>query len=305
MPGSAPGYLVRRRVTQDPDVPDFSVLGPALVGVVHPPKYSTLVRLFGERGRPADLGRGALVVVDVASGGRSESILKRVRMFRAQHPGCVIVGRLSSENRRDKPRVIPSTAALRAILTDVPATASEWRSALCTSDQFPEDVARWLRSVREDWLAASWIVRGILFAGESTSSWLRQRSLSATWARSVLRRSGLGSVSAWIRHRRGLDAVQKIQRHPDWTFDRIAYACGFGQAAQVNHLLSRLYAVTPSEVRRTIGWEWLLARALQSALKRTPVHQAVGGLDDCVPARGHPAGRHPVPRHEGSPEGAL
>ena len=271
MHSSAASRLIQRGLWPPKEGSDSSGLWSGLIGVANPPTYSTLVPILDPKKSSASLCRGSIVVVDMAAGSSLEPLVERLGTLRAQHPGCVIVGRLSSETRQDKPRAIPPTSVLRTLLTHVPGAASEWRSVLCSSDLPAEEVGRWLRSLRPDWCVASWLVQGIIANGESARSWLREQSFPVSWARAVLKRSGLGSISAWIRHRRGLDVVQRIQRHPDWTFDRVAYRCGYAQAAQINHLLGRLYRVTPSEVRRTIGWEWLLARALRSALRQVPI----------------------------------
>jgi hypothetical protein len=75
------------------------------------------------------------------------------------------------------------------------------------------------------------------------------------------RKRGLASTVRWLRVARGLRAALHLQADPCRPLHAHALDMGFADHSGLSQLLWRAFHLRPSEVRGTLGWEWMLDRA--------------------------------------------
>jgi hypothetical protein len=113
---------------------------------------------------------------------------------------------------------------------------------------------------------------------------LRRIGASESGTRSRFQKKRLPPPRAWCGLARGLRTALSIQGAPDAALTRIAGALGYRDHTALSKQVRLVFAVQPSEIRGTLGWEWLLDRwwSIRAAGRDVPeplkLRHKAGGL---------------------------
>ncbi len=81
---------------------------------------------------------------------------------------------------------------------------------------------------------------------------------SSRTARARFRKLALPSPSAWHHVARAIHAALTIQRIPNAPLFDLAMELGYSDHSSLSHQFVRLFGLRASQIRRLLGWEWLL-----------------------------------------------
>jgi transcriptional regulator GlxA family with amidase domain len=81
---------------------------------------------------------------------------------------------------------------------------------------------------------------------------------SARTARARFHKLALPSPSSWHHVARAIHAALMIQRIPHAPLFDLAMELGYSDHSSLSHQFMRLFGLRASQVRRLLGWEWLL-----------------------------------------------
>lgn len=87
---------------------------------------------------------------------------------------------------------------------------------------------------------------------------LRHAGESSRTARSRLRKLALPAPAHWHQVARAVHAALRLQRCPSESLFELAMQLGYSDHSALSHQLQRLFGMRSSQVRRLLGWEWLL-----------------------------------------------
>ena len=184
----------------------------------------------------------------------------------AQHiPSCPVVVILQvppEEGLLVATRLAP--LPLRAVVPRGPLMLPILRDALTDSAALPHRVVAWLRlrTVRLNPNLVELLEQLFTDAPEHAdlTSLLDAHRVPQATARFRLRKKSLPPPSQWFQLARALHAALRLQAEPDASMTAVAQKLGFADHSALAHLLRRSLGVRASEVRGTLGWEWLLHR---------------------------------------------
>jgi hypothetical protein len=89
---------------------------------------------------------------------------------------------------------------------------------------------------------------------------LRRIGASESGTRSRFQKKHLPSPRAWCGLARGLRTALRIQGAPDLALKGIAGSLGYRDHTALSKQVRLTFRIQPSEIRGTLGWEWLLDR---------------------------------------------
>lgn len=169
---------------------------------------------------------------------------------------------------------------LRAVVPHGPGMGSALREALTDPAALPQSVVAWLRlrSVRLNPNLADLIERLVAEAPKHPDAGrlLEACRIPQATARWRLRKRGLPPPSRWFQAARALHAALRLQAQPEASTTEIARQIGFADHSALIHLFRRSFGMGATEIRCTLGWEWLLDRWFHShaggnaSLRRRP-----------------------------------
>lgn len=142
------------------------------------------------------------------------------------------------------------------------------REALTDPAALPQSVVDWLRlrSVRLSPNLADLIERLVAEAPKHPDAGrlLEACRIPQATARWRLRKRGLPAPSRWFQAARALHAALRLQARPEASTMEIARQIGFADHSALIHLFRRSFGMGATEIRCTLGWEWLLDRWFHS-----------------------------------------
>lgn len=142
------------------------------------------------------------------------------------------------------------------------------RDSLTDPSTLAQGVVDWLqlRSIRLNPNQAD-LIQTIFAAAprhEDLTTLLDHHRIPQSSARFRLKKRGLPSPTRWFQLARAIHAALLLQARPDQSVASVARQLGFADHSALAHLLRRSLHVTATELRGTLGWEWLLERWLRS-----------------------------------------
>lgn len=142
----------------------------------------------------------------------------------------------------------PVAEALRRTLTmpmDLAADVTEWLALRLP--RLPPEVAELCRTIFRNGPAVPQLETLLARVGESSRT-----------ARARLRKLALPSPAHWHQAARALHSALCLQRSTSTPLFQLAMELGYSDHSALCHQLLRLFGMRASQVRRLLGWEWLL-----------------------------------------------
>lgn len=251
--------------SESPEFRDF----PFPVSRIQPP-YQSFEPIPDIGGLPAaHLAPGTILAMEVADPGRAWPFLPpSLRSLRAAVPTASVILRLPA---------VPDAAAmelahragqlhLRAVLLEGEPIEASLRRALTRAGDLSGDVFEWL-SLRRLSLAATTakflepMFREVL-SHRNVSQLTRPQDRAESTMRAHMRREGLPPPRDWLRCARSLHAALRLQAQPRVPVLTTALALGYTDHSQLSREISECFGVRPTDIRPTMGWEWLMDRWL-------------------------------------------
>jgi AraC-like DNA-binding protein len=205
--------------------------------------------------------KGALAVVRLERAEGTPQLLDAwLPAARRRHPWCTFVVQLLAFEERQAAAVllVAGRAGIRACVLGESIAQEQLRRNLCDPTGLEECVIDWL-------LHAS--AHGPVVGGELARGVFGQPPIGGA-ARAQLRALGLPSPLRWRQLVRALRTLLQLQANPALSIEAVALAGGFADHASLWRLTRTLFGITPSEVRGTMGWEWLADRWLRRFSRR-------------------------------------
>lgn len=230
-------------------------------------------RLIG--GLSADaLAAGTVLIMDVHPVPRDPATLESaLRAVKARLPSTPVLLRAAADID-DLLTLATIGGALRSqgvVLRGQPLAAA-LRAQLTRPSNLPEQVATWLASkgVRTAPALADLIRQIFARAPFHTeiSSLCREIGAVESSARFRCSKKRLPPPSRWLQAARALHASLRLQADPDRALLPLALELGYADHSALSHQIRRTFGVRPGEVRRVLGWEWLLDRWFLLARER-------------------------------------
>jgi AraC-like DNA-binding protein len=107
-------------------------------------------------------------------------------------------------------------------------------------------------------------------AYSDVSTLLQEVGTAASTARFRCRKKRIPAPGRWFHAARALHCALRLQAQPLRPLLPIALELGYADHSSLSHQLQRTFSVSPGQVRRTLGWEWLMLRWL--ALEAPHLH---------------------------------
>lgn len=220
-----------------------------------------------EEGSPSFDGTvesGTVLVIDLgragAVDGKTQAMLAGLRKFRREHPPVLMASRASAEvtEREMSMRALMRTVGVRVHLPRG-VNQNVLRQAVGRAGVLDIDVRVWLfhrfrpKGVAEHGLTSmlAEVVAGIDIDSES-------RRALGRWVKRV----GLPKLYDWEVVGRLIRALTVLQANPDYRIGALSRQFDFANGSTFSHVCRRLLATTPTRIRKTVGWEWLLTSFL-------------------------------------------
>lgn len=230
-------------------------------------------RLLG--GLTADALRpGCVLLMDVHPVPRDPAALESaIRAVKTRAPSTPVLLRAAADI--DDLLVLATLGAgLRTqgvVLRGQPLAAA-LRVQLTRPNNLPEQIGSWLnlKGVRMAPALADLIRQIFARAPFHTeiSSLCREIGAVESSARFRCAKKRLPPPSRWLQAARALHASLRLQADPDRALLPLALELGYADHSALSHQIRRTFGVRPGEVRRVLGWEWLLDRWLVLARER-------------------------------------
>lgn len=155
---------------------------------------------------------------------------------------------------------------VRAVLfRDEPITAP-LRKQLTRPPSLPDDVVDWLalRGTRLTPMTRHLIREIFVHAREyhEIVPLLRALGNPESSARFRCRKKRLPSPGRWLHVARALDSAFHIQAEPGRSLLSLARELGYADHSALSNQMLRVFRLRPGEIRRILGWEWLMERWL-------------------------------------------
>lgn len=237
----------------------------------HPP-YDRDRLLGGAVG--AGLPAGAVLIIDVHPVPQDRTTIESaLRAVKALAPSTPVVLRAAAD--------IDDLLALATMGSGLPTQgvllrgqdlAASLRTQLTRPHDLPEQVGEWLarKGIRTAPALADLIRQIFARAPRHTevSSLCREIGAVESSARFRCAKKRLPPPSRWLQAARALNATLRLQAEPDRPLLPLALELGYADHSALSHQIRRTFDVRPGEVRRVLGWEWLLDRWLERARDR-------------------------------------
>jgi AraC-like DNA-binding protein len=241
------------------------------------PPYETLEQRPTMAWSDALALRGYAVVWSIGGRGRQKTEL---RMLREKPPSLPLIVLLppAEEIRRALPvlHALPTLDARSVLPGSALGSPDRLRAVLALRPRsLPNAVGRYLERrgvLRTDRIRRE--VRRIIELAPDTKSITRLCRRMYTSRRTLGRHfsdHGLPVPSHWLQFARLLHVTVHLQDHPGAIF-RIAARFGYPDGFTMSNQMYRLIGVRPTEVRRLLGWEWVVESWLRREVER-------GGMD--------------------------
>lgn len=205
----------------------------------------------------------------------SRDLPEHMRYVRLNHPYCAIILVLA-----DQPaglwNVVNAHLGFHGLCLALPQArvgVDALRSPLRIKGAAPWQLANWLEAIcPEARLIAGPLGVFVHDAACNRGTWDTEGQLGPIEAllRKELKRLGLPTLRGLWRIGVGLEVVAQLQLWPLASVDRVAAPLSYEHPTSINHLLRRVFDVSPSEVRNKVGWEWLVWRALTRVARWRP-----------------------------------
>lgn len=226
-------------------------------------------------GIPRELPTGAVLILDVAPVPRDTTGLDdALRRVRASTPSTPVVLRTAADiDDLLRLATLGVTLPTQGVILRGQALPGALRGQLTRPRNLPEEVTSWLamKGVRMA-PALTDLIRQIFARAtrhSEISSLCREIGAVESSARFRCSKKRLPPPSRWLQAARALHACLRLQAHPDRALLPLALELGYADHSALSHQLRRTFQVRPGEVRRTLGWEWLLDRWFDRARERS------------------------------------
>lgn len=243
---------------------EFVVAPPAIVRVDAPYERLEPLARFPLVG-PADIKPGTIwLVVVPASPNGWPTAADWVLWLRSAY-ASVTIGLLLPE---DAAPLVPETTSaagaprVRAVLRHGEPIAPTLRDRLTRPVGLGAEVTDWLglRGLPLPPRVAAPIRALFDDGGRTMARALEPLSLSERTLRRYFARRGLPPPREWHAAARALRAVLCLQREPTASLLDVSFRTGYGDHSSLSRQIKRLFNLRPGEIRRTLGWEWVLER---------------------------------------------
>lgn len=220
------------------------------------------------------LPAGAVLIIDVHPVPKDPAAIEEaLRAVKALAPSTPVVLRAAAD--------IDDLLALATMGSGLPTQgvllrgqdlAASLRTQLTRPHNLPEQVSEWLsrKGVRTAPALAD-LIRQIFARAprhSEISSLCREIGAVESSARFRCAKKRLPPPSRWLQAARALNASLRLQAEPDRPLLPLALELGYADHSALSHQIRRTFDVRPGEVRRVLGWEWLLDRWLERARER-------------------------------------
>lgn len=220
------------------------------------------------------IGTGTVLIMDVHPIPEDPTVVARaLRSVKTMAPSAPVVLRAAAD--------IDDLLLLATIGSELPAQgvvlrgqnlAISLRSQLTRPHNLPEQVSAWLarKGVRTAPALAD-LIRQIFTRAphhSEISSLCREIGAVESSARFRCAKKRLPPPSRWLQAARALHASLRLQADPERALLPLALELGYADHSALSHQIRRTFGVRPGEVRRVLGWEWLLDRWLAAARER-------------------------------------
>jgi AraC-like DNA-binding protein len=215
---------------------------------------------------------GSLICIDVQDSSLHWLVLRDcVHELRSLYPIAPLI--LCLPDPTDSAAVALTSRAIslriRAVLVEPHSIYDALRESMTDPTNLDDDVSEWaLRriggsSTPETAHLLRYLIAQAVKSKGATSE--IQSSFSIRRARRCLARDGLPPPSSWRRVGKALETALAVQAEPNISLLEIAYRLGYSDQSSLSHQFRRLFELSPSAVRGTLGWEWLLERWFRRA----------------------------------------
>ena len=235
------------------------------LGAMFPP-YQRVVPLPAQGSDAAGLPHGTVLALRLCPDRGWPAVAASLPSIRARFPAfCVVLllERLTPEAMLFAPHAL--RLGVRAmVVAEVPLHA-QLAAVLPRPPALGPDVVEWLAmrglplsAVLSRIVAAMFDRAGVQ---SRVSRLLAELAETEITVRHRFRKRGVAPPVHWLRVARGLRAALHLQADPRRSLHAHALEMGFADHSALSQLLWRAFHLRPSEVRGTLGWEWMLDRA--------------------------------------------
>lgn len=254
------------RTVQHPQYPQYPQHPSRLTVSVTAPPYACFGRAIDASSiRPCDLCPGAIFGLEL--GARPwylEPLKCEVLHLRQHYPAVPVVLRLGEQLDIEAAHVIQVAAQLhvRGVIVD----GDPLRETLCRFLTEPVDLAadvvEWF-SLRRPTVPPQFVdlIQKVFRHGDTTAALQNLFSdlgESTRTARARCRKLALPPPGSWLQAARAVRAALSLQRAQSTPLLELAMDLGYSDHSALSHQLMRLFGVSASAIRCTLGWEWLL-----------------------------------------------
>lgn len=160
----------------------------------------------------------------------------------------------------------------RAVLFRGGEIPAALRQQMTQPASLPDDVVEWLamRGTRLTPMTAH-LIRQIFARAPDHSEvvpLLREMGNPESSARFRCRKKRLPSPGRWLHVARALRAAFRIQAEPDRPLLGLAHELGYADHSALSNQMQRIFRLRPGEIRKVLGWEWLLDRWLAAEAEK-------------------------------------
>lgn len=231
-----------------------------------PQRVTHLSRLSPER-----LAPGTLFLLEVGRPDAAWPILQRaVPRLRQTFRGIPLVLWLPEDGRVAELAQLSRRVGhlgVRAELMKFEPVASTLRAVLTNPMGLERDVVEWLsmRGVRLTPDLAYLLEQVFLLAPQyrTLAGILTALRVPASSVGAKFSKRRLPPPSTWLHLAHALHAALRLQAEPRESVFRVALELGYSDHSALSRQLIRNFRMRPSEIRETLGWEWLLDRWLE------------------------------------------
>lgn len=193
-----------------------------------------------------------------------DALIRATQAARKLCPAVPLVLRIHGSLDPEAVRLIQRAAQLhvRAVVVDREPLADAMRRCLTAPLDLAADVVAWL-AIRLPMLPlhVADLCRIIFrYASVETTidELLASAGESARSARARFRKLCLPAPGSWYHVARAIHAALSLQRAPQAPLFGLAIELGYCDHSALSHQFVRLFGLRASQVRRLLGWEWLL-----------------------------------------------
>jgi AraC-like DNA-binding protein len=216
----------------------------------------------------AHLPVGTLLGLEVTSTAPSiDLLLESITTLRRRFPANPVILWVNPPEG-DVAAVASAVAPLpaRAVLIGRELKAETLRRTLTRPIEIARDVVEWLplAGIRVTPVVGDLLTQIFRHARahSDVSSLLQGVGTAASTARFRCRKKRIPAPGRWFHAARALHCALRLQAEPLRPLLPIALELGYADHSSLSHQLQRTFSVSPGQVRKTLGWEWLMLRWL-------------------------------------------